>query len=210
MPESSRHYLSQILELSERLLQTDLSPSQRDLATSLYSASAALRTHQLDRQRLTEETQQGAAIDFDLRALVHSLRDQFSGRRVLHCQLDPALTTRRSGDPETLRMALRLQLVPALTQAGPPIQLKLQTGSDEDRVLFEIHGQGLREESCASALVERLGGTFTRQGELTSFELPLPVSPPGPPGEVPTRSLAGAQVMIVSHQFETFRNPVTR
>ena len=206
MPDGRRHYLRQILDLADQLLETGLLPSQRNLAVSIQQAAISLQTSDSDMQRLEEMSPPGPPIDFDLLTLIHTLRDQVAGGHPFQCDFETALATGRRGDPESLRLVLRRLLLPVLTRGGSsPIELQVRAGCQSGHVLFDLRAESLSDDPCPKLLIERMGGSSSASGEKFVFEVPLPESDPPPRLDVQRRPIRGSQVLVVSQESDTLQ-----
>lgn len=204
MPERQLPQITQLLDLSEQLLESQLSPLQRNLVTSIRASTSSLGLLLSDQQRIQEEYAPSAPIEFDLQSLLDTIRQQVGGD-ILNCKVEPGQAMRRFGDPETLRVALRLLLTPTPGPERQVLELQVTSGDSPELVRFGVRGLGPTIDKSAQRLIERLGGSFRSEGSIFAFEIPLPGSKPASSDALLIGSLQGAPIMVISLQPERLR-----
>ena len=204
MPERQLAQITRLLELSEQLLESELSPLQRNLATSIRATTSSLGLLLSDQQRAREEYAPSGPIEFDLQSLLDTILQQVGGN-ILHCKVETGQAMRRRGDPETLRVALRLLLTPTPGQEGHVLDLQVASGDSPEFVRFEVRGLGPTLDESAYRLIERMGGSFRSEGAMFAFEIPLPESEPGSSHALLFGSLQGAPIVLISVQPDRLR-----
>jgi CheY-like chemotaxis protein/HPt (histidine-containing phosphotransfer) domain-containing protein len=203
MPERQLPQVTRLFELSEQLLESELSPLQRNLATSIRESATSLWLMLSDQQRATENYAAGRPIEFNLQSLLDTIGQQIGGR--IHCQVEPGLPMGRRGDPETLRMALRLLLTSTPGNEEQILNLHVTSGASPQLVRFEVCGLGPTTDKLAQCLIERLGGSSRSEGPAFSFELPLVASERTSTKALLVGSLKGANIVVISPQPDRMR-----
>jgi CheY-like chemotaxis protein/HPt (histidine-containing phosphotransfer) domain-containing protein len=203
MPERQLPQITRLFELSEQLLESELSAQQRNLTTSIRETITSLWLLLSDQQRAAESYAPGAPIKFNFQALLDTICQQIGGR--IHCKVEPGLQMGRLGDPETLRVALRLLLSSTPGKQEQIVDLQVTSGASPQLVRFEVGGLGPTTDKLAGCLIERLGGSICSQSPLFVFELPLAAYELTSKEALLVGSLKGADIVVISPQRDRMR-----